>query len=123
MPRVRTPGQRHEAVAFAPRLEAGAVKRRGPGRPKRRPQRVIGDQGYRSGKMRPYARQHGMRSTIPRQRHDGRTSPFERALYRLRHRIERVINRGKQFRRLATRDETRAVSYKAMWLMAATILW
>jgi transposase len=34
-----------------------------------------------------------------------------------------LINRCKQFRRLATRYEKRAVYYQAMWLIAATILW
>jgi transposase len=43
--------------------------------------------------------------------------------YRLRNRIERLINRCKPFRRWATRDETRAANYQAMWLIAATILW
>ena len=33
------------------------------------------------------------------------------------------MNRGKQGRRLATRDEKQAVNYQAMWLIAATILW
>jgi transposase len=120
---VLTPGQRHEAVVFEQRLESGAVKRRGPGRPKRRPHRVMGDKGYSSGKIRQYARQHGIRITIPHKRNEHRTGPFDRALYRLRTRIERLINRCQQFRRLATRDETRAVNYKAMWLIAATILW
>jgi transposase len=99
------------------------VKRRGAGRPKRRPQRIIGDKGYSSRRMRQYARQHGIRITIPRKRHEGRTGPFNRALYRLRNRIERLINRCKQFRRLATRSEKRAVYYQAMWLIAATLLW
>jgi hypothetical protein len=38
---VLTPGQRHEAVGFEALMEAGAVKRYGPGRPKRRPHRVV----------------------------------------------------------------------------------
>ena len=58
---------------------------------------------------------------MPRQRTERRTGPFARVMYRLRHRIERLINRCKQFRRLATRDEKRAANYKAMWLIAATI--
>jgi transposase len=37
--------------------------------------------------------------------------------------IERLINRCKQFRRIATRYEKRAANYKAMWLIAATVLW
>ena len=118
-----TPGQRHEATVFEQLMESGAVKRRGPGRPKRRPHRIIGDKGYSSRRIRQYARQHGIRITIPRKRTEGRTGPFNRALYRLRNRIERLINRCKQFRRLATRYEKRAANYKAMWLIAATILW
>jgi transposase len=118
-----TPGQRHEATVFEQLMESGAVKRRGPGRPKRRPHRIIGDKGYSSRRIRQYARQHGIRITIPRKPNEGRTGPFNRALYRLRNRIERLINRCKQFRRLATRYEKRAANYKAMWLIAATILW
>jgi transposase len=83
----------------------------------------VGNKGYSSGQIRHYARQRGVRITIPRQRNEGRTGPFARALYRLRNRIERLINRCKQFRRLATRDEKRAANFKAMWLIAATILW
>jgi transposase len=120
---VLTPGQRHEVVLFAQLMEGGAVKRRGAGRPKRRPHRVVGDKGYSSGQIRQYARQHGIRITIPRKPHEGRKGPFNRALYRLRNRIERLVNRCKQFRRIATRYEKRAANYKAMWLLAATILW
>jgi transposase len=104
-------------------MAGGPVKRVGPGRPKHRPHRIIGDNGDSSGKRRQYARQHGIRITIPRQQNERRTGPFARALSRLRHRIERLINRCKPFRRLATRDEKRAVYYKAMGLIAATILW
>jgi len=120
---ILTPGPQHEAMVFEQLMESGAVKRRGPGRPKRRPHRIVGDKGYSSRRIRRDARQHGIRITIPRKRNEGRTGPFDRALYRLRHRIERLINRCKQFRRLATRDEKRAANYQAMWLIAATILW
>jgi transposase len=88
-----------------------------------RPHRIMGDKGYSSRRIRRDARQHGIRITIPRKRNEGRTGPFNRALYRLRNRIERLINRCKQFRRLATRYEKCAANYKALWLIAATILW
>jgi transposase len=58
----------------------------------------------------------------PRQRNAQRTGPFDRVLYRLRNRIERLINRCKQSRRIATRDAKRNVYSKAMWLIAATLL-
>jgi transposase len=42
---------------------------------------------------------------------------------RLCTRVERLLNRGKPLRRLATRDEKRAANDQAMWLIAATIVW
>jgi transposase len=120
---VLTPGQRHEAVAFAPLMESGAVKRSGGGRPKHRPGRVAGDKAYSSRKIRQYLRQHGIRITIPRKQNEHRTGPFDRAIYRLRARVECLINRLKQHRRLATRYEKCAANYRAMWVIAATLLW
>jgi len=118
-----TPGQQHEATVFEPLMERGAVKRTGRGRPRLRPKRIVGDKGYSSRKIRQYARRHGMRITIPRKSNEQRTGPFDRAIYRLRNRVERLINRLKQFRRLATRYEKRAENYRTMWLIAATLLW
>ena len=45
------------------------------------------------------------------------------ALYRERNRVERLINRLKQFRRVATRYEKRADNYLAMLTIATIILW
>jgi transposase len=41
----------------------------------------------------------------------------------MRNRIERLINRLKQFRRVATRYEKRAENYEAMVTIAAIMLW
>jgi transposase len=120
---VLTPGQRHEAIAFERLMEQGAVKRCGPGRPKLRPRRIVGDKGYSSRKIRHYARRHGMRVTIPHRCNEHRSGPFDRTVYRQRNRVERLINRLKQFRRLATRYDKRAENYRALWLIAATTLW
>lgn len=120
---VLTPGQRHETTAFERLMAQGAVKRVGRGRPKLRPRRLIGDKGYSSRKIRHFLRTHDIRITIPRRRNENRAGPFDRELYRSRNRVERLINRLKQFRRLATRYEKRAENYRAMWLIAAMILW
>jgi transposase len=117
-----TPGQRHEAPLLPARMKQGAVKRPGRGRPKRRPRRVVGDKGYSSGRIRHYARQHGIRMTIPRKHNACQKGPSDRAS-RTRERVERLINRLKQYRRLATRYETCAVNSYALWLIAATLLW
>ena len=120
---VLTPGQRHEASVFEQVMTQGAVKRAGRGRPKLRPRRVVGDKGYSSGAIRRYARRHGIGVTIPRKRNERRRGPFDRAAYRARNRVERLIGRCKQFRRLATRYEKRAENYRAMWVIAAILLW
>ena len=60
---------------------------------------------------------------IPRKCNERQRRPFDRHWYRQRNRIERLINRCKQFRRIATRYEKRAHNYLAMWLIAMIILW
>ncbi|HEX5504777.1 MAG TPA: IS5/IS1182 family transposase, partial [Thermomicrobiales bacterium] len=37
--------------------------------------------------------------------------------------VERLINRLKQYRRIATRYEKRAANYRAMLTVAAIVLW
>jgi len=118
-----TPGQRHEATVFEALMAQGAVKRAGRGRPRRRPRRIVGDKGYSSRTIRSYARAHGIAATIPRKRNERRRGPFDRAGYRARNLVERCINRCKQFRRLATRYEKRGEHYRAMWVVAAILLW
>jgi transposase len=68
-------------------------------------------------------RQHGIRLTIPRRRDERRRGPFDRQLYRQRARVEQLINRLKQMRRVATRYEKRAANYLAMVTLAAIRLW
>jgi transposase len=98
-----TAGERHEQSAFEPLMEAGAVKRAGRGRPRRRPKRVVGDKGYSSRKVRRYLRRHGIGATIPKKRDEQSQRHFDRELYRERNKVERCINRLKQYRRVATR--------------------
>ena len=68
-------------------------------------------------------RRRGIRHTIPRLRTERRGGPFDRALYRLRNRVERTINRCKQFRALATRYDKTADAFRAPLLSAAILLW
>lgn len=104
-------------------MEQGAVARPGPGRPKLWPQRVAGDKGYRSKRIRQDVQRRGMRMTIPRKTNERRIGRFDRAIYRERNRIERLINRLKQYRRIATRYEKRAANYGAMLILVAIRLW
>jgi transposase len=57
------------------------------------------------------------RSNEPQQKH------FDRERSRERNRVERLINRLKQYRRVATRYEKLAVNYLAMVTIAAILIW
>ncbi len=48
---------------------------------------------------------------------------FDTAACRKRNVVERLITRLKQFRRIATRYEKRAINYLAMLTIAAIMLW
>src|SRR4051812_36426884 len=87
-----TPGQQNEVTMFEPLMEAGTVRRRR-GRPKQRPKRVAADKGYRSRAVAAYLRRRGIRQTIPAKRNQWRRGAFDRAAYRERNRVERLINR------------------------------
>ena len=86
---ILTPGQDHESTVLKPLMERGAVKRRGRGRPRLRPRRVVGDKGYSSRENRQYLRRRGMRLTIPRKKNERRRGRFDKAIYRMRNRVER----------------------------------
>ena len=118
-----TPGQRHEAPVFPRLLATGAIRRAERGRPRVRPKRIVGDKGYSSRAIRALCRRHGIRHTIPHRRDEHRGGPFDRATYRLRHKVENCFARCKQFRAIATRYDKRAESYRALWVVAMIIVW
>jgi transposase len=94
---ILTPGQQHESTVFKDLMDRGAVKRNGKGRPKKQPRRVVGDKAYGSGEIRTFLRK--------------------------RNKIERLVGRVKEFRRIATRYEKRAANYLAMWYIGIILLW
>jgi transposase len=119
-----TVGERNESVVFEQLMEQGAVKRPGRGRPRLRPERVAGDKGYTGSPIRVYLRRRGIGAVIPRRTNESRRGTrFDRQAYRQRNRVERAINRLKQFRRIATRYEKRAENYLAMLTLASILLW
>jgi transposase len=117
-------GQRQEQTMFERLMAGGQVKRvHGGGRPCQRPKRVAADKGYSSWRIRGYLRRRGIGAVIAHKRSERRGGPFQRELYCERNQVERLINRLKPFRRVATRYEKRAVNYLAMVLIAAILLW
>ena len=104
-------------------MELGAVKSGARGRSRLRPQRVAGDKAYSSAKVRRYLRRRGIGAVIPRKSNEQRNARFDRQAYRERNVVERLINRLKQHRRVATRYEKRAANYRAMLSLACILLW
>jgi transposase len=52
-----------------------------------------------------------------------RQGPFNKELFRRRNLIERLIDRFKQNRQIATRYEKRGENYRAMWVIASILMW
>ena len=120
---VLTSGERHEQPVLPLLMECGAVKRPGRGRPRIRPERVAGDKGYSSPTVRWYLQERRISAVIPTKADQAPDPTFDRDAYRERNVVERLINRLKQHRRVATRYEKRAVNYLAMLTVAAILLW
>ncbi len=104
-------------------LERGAVKRAGRGRPRVRPDAVAGDKGYSSERVRRYLKGRRIAAVIPTKADQAPLPSFDRAAYRERNAVERLINSLKQWRRIATRYEKREATYRAMVTIAAILLW
>jgi len=104
-------------------MNTGWIRRLGRGRPRLKPDRLAGDKAYSSRAIREALRQRGIGAVIPTRSTERQDPAFDREAYRLRNRIERLINRLKQFRRVATRYEKRAANYLAMIQIAAILLW
>ncbi len=120
---VLTGGERHEQPVLPQLMERGAVKRLGRGRPRIRPDRVAGDKGYSSPTIRRYLKERRIGAVIPTKANQEPEVSFDREAYRERNVVERLINRLKQYRRIATRYEKRAANYLAMLTLAAILLW
>ncbi len=128
-----TPGQRHESTKLGEVLDAIRVAppAGSPGRPRKRPERLLADRGYSYPRCRELLRERSIPHIIPECRDQkerragrpGRPPAFDAATYARRNVVERCVNRLKQWRGVATRYEKRAANYRAMVLIAALMVW
>ena len=110
---VLTPGQTHESRAFAALVEDMVPGTRC----------LIGDMGYDADRIRQDLLVRGVLPVVPSNPARTTPLPLDRELYRLRNRIERLNNKLKQFRAVATRYDKTAASYLAFVQLAASRLW
>jgi transposase len=114
-----TAGQVHESKGFEPTMARRLFHRR-PGKG-RWPLRLAGDKGYSYPRIRLWCRRRRITAVIPTRSNQPRDEHFDKATYRQRNIIERMVGWYKEYRSLGTRYEKLAVNYVALWLVAIII--
>ena len=107
-----TPGQTHAGQAAAEllaELPEGAV--------------VLADKAYDADAIRALIEAQGAAPNIPARSTRKARFCFSRTLYKARNRIERLFNKLKQFRRVATRYDKTATSFSEGLHLAAAFEW
>lgn len=111
-----------------------SVARAGPGRPRSRPDALLGDKAYSSRANRELLRSKRVKTVIPqpsdqighRKRRGtagGRPPGFDAAMYKGRNVVERSFNDHKQWRGLATRYDKLAAIYRGGVVLRAITIW
>lgn len=87
------------------------------------PEVLLADRGYDSDAIREDIRSRGGEPQIPTKKNRRVQHSVNRALYALRNRIERLFNRLKNSRRVATRYDHTASSFLGFVQLAAIRQW
>jgi len=127
-------GQSNDSPVLKTLIAHLKVARVGPGRPRTRPDALLGDKAYSSRGNRDLLRAKAIRAVIPqpsdqighRKRRGsagGRPPAFDPDLYKGRNVIERSFNDHKQWRGLATRYDKLAAVYRGGVVLRAITIW
>lgn len=110
---VLTPGQAHDVQGFGPlfrmlgeRIEA-----------------ILADKGYDADAVRRQLANAGVEAVIPAESNRRQPIPHDRDKYRWRNLIERLFNKLKNWRRIATRYDKTKKSYLGFVTLASIKLW
>jgi putative transposase len=129
-----TAGQAGDSTMLKPLLKHLAVHRLGPGRPRTRPDALLGDKAYSSRGNRALLRAKRAKTVIPqpadqighrlrRGSAGGRPPAFDQTAYKGRNVIERSFNDHKQWRGIATRYDKLAVVYRGGIVLRSVTIW
>lgn len=88
-----------------------------------KPRLFLADKGYDGGFLREELLTHGIKPVIPPKANRKDPPACDFCAYKDRNRIERMFNRLKQFRRIATRYDKTKASFAAFLEIAAVKVW
>ena len=128
------PGQAGDSPMFEHLMSTLVVGRLGPGRPRTRPDRVLGDKAYSSRGNRAHLRGRGIAAVIAepddqkanrrrRGQRGGRPLTLDTETYKGRNVVERSFNVFKQWRGIATRYDKLAITYRGGVVLCAITIW
>ena len=129
-----TAGQAGDSTMLQPLLAHLMVRRLGPGRPRTRPEALLGDKAYSSRGNRALLRAKRTKTVIPqpsdhighrlrRGSAGGRPPAFDEIAYKGRNVVERSFNDHKQWRGLATRYDKLAITYLGGVVLRSVMIW
>ena len=84
---------------------------------------VIADKGYDADAFIDFIQSSGAQAVIPPRKNRRVARAYDEYLYRERNLVERLFQKLKHYRRIATRYERLATTYMAMLSLAATMIW
>ena len=84
---------------------------------------VIADKGYDSNEILNFIERQGATAVIPPKSNRRVPRAYDREVYKERNLIERVFNKLKHWRRIATRYDRRSLYFMATLQLAAAVTW
>ncbi|GAA4247933.1 IS5 family transposase [Azospirillum formosense] len=118
-----TGGERHDLLGVGPLFEQGALRSGKRGRPRWKPDAVIADKAYSAAWLLDVLRRKRIVPIIPSRADQPRNPDLDRAAYRRRNLVERLVGKLKQFRRVATRYDKLDAHYLAFVQIASVMVW
>lgn len=106
-----TPGQHHESRVAETLMD---FVRGGP---------CLADGGYDADRIVAAIRDRGLVPVIPPSKGRNKKRRYDKALYRLRYRVEVFFHHIKRYRRIATRFDKSLPCYAAFVLLACILIW